>query len=497
MRILRTHELGGTLDTIAEPPLLVGPSRAPVTWFCSEDQERVLFYSGPCSQIIYGSEGAGKSQLLAMLHYVWWLELLGEGREAGQTAPTRARLKHVRLAMFQLFPKSWYRYVKNDMLMTFADGHRVQFVSTKIQSEAQGSPLQGYNFSRGAGDELQDQVEVSDDLEARGRSAAEDEDDLDIELVKEAPEAAEFYKQAYTCTASDKPRFRALVARKLASGDWIKHTLLIANSPFISTKFIERKRRVMTDREFRRRFLAEELPPERMLYFCWSREHNLRPIPPKAKRITSIILRAKTGNPAHQMLGGNDPGVAKACTIFLDAYQLPRVAEHVWFARYEVFTMHRTTEQHVQEVLGVARSRFALQVPRRPERLHVRSHPVGLAEHKPGQDVYRTWKRAGVDARSAQYNKKCTGTGVIKLEDRIEMMNRLLCDARGVRRLFVEADKYGNPMCPRLVEAFEGMERDDELRAERDRKDETDLSDPPSACAYGLWPFEKVSAGGV
>jgi hypothetical protein len=479
LRVLREYELGGVLDT--QEKRLVRRSEDPAIWYASQDQERVLFYKGRKSKIVRGSEGAGKSRLCAMQHYLWWLELLGEGREVGQTAPTKHRLKHVRGAMFELFPTSWFRYVKSDLLMTFADGHAVQFVSAKIVSEAQGSPLQGYNFSRAGGDELQDHaVSVTDDLEARGRTAEQG-----------------FQQQLYTCTASPKSAFRNLKARKLASGDWEEFTLLIADSPFIWPEFLERMKRVMTLREYERRFLAIEHSPERMLYHCWSKE-NLRPIPRGAIKVTSRVVQAKTGDPRHAMLAGHDPGASKAATVWLDAYKLPGVPGWSWWARRELFTLHATTEAHARDVLAITRREFGLNYPRTGQ-LHVRAHPFGQAEEDPSEDLYRIFRRVGLDTRAAQYKKASTrgtggrGTGLIKKNDRFEMMNRLLCDASGLRRFFVDVDDQKQPRCPKLVEAFEQMERDELGQGETEDKDEHDMSDLPAAAGYGLWPWEKES----
>jgi hypothetical protein len=486
MRILRTYELGGILNTVEEPPRITGPSRDPVTWYCSEDQERVLFYDGPSSIVVRGSEGAGKSSLLAMVHYRWWLDLLGEGREVGQTAPTKARLKHVRLAMFQLYPTSWFDYTKNEQLMTFADGHRVQFVSAKIVSESQGSPLQGFTFSRGALDELQDhEPSVTDDLEARGRGAE-----------------GGIYQSIATCTASYKPAFRNLLARKYASGDWIEVLLLIANSPFVDPAFLERMKRVMTDREFRRRFFAENLPPEKLVYFNFSRERNLRKIPKNARHITSHVLRTRTNNPRHGLLAGHDPGRAKAGTVYLDAYEIRGIGEPVWWIRGEILHEHKTTEQAGYEILRGAR-RFHCNVRDDSPIVHVRAHPFGQSETKPGEDVYRILRRCGLDVRAAQQKvtRKAgaglvsTGTGLILREDRVEMVNTLFLDAMGRTRLYVEEITQAQPAAPLLVAALEQLEREDDGSLPDPKKDIAhDLTDLPDGLGYGLWPWEKEMA---
>lgn len=484
LRVLREHLFGGLLDTRANPPRLVAGTRDPATWYCSEDQEAVLLHDDPRipGQVIYGSEGAGKTHVLAMLHYLWWLDMVGEKRELGQSAPTKRRLKHVLRAMGELYPPAWFTYNKHDQVLTFCDGHQVQFLSTKRQSEAQGSPGQGYGWSGCGRDELQDQLDADEDLESRGRNAKID------------PRSGTLhYRQAATCTAKQSSAFVSLVQRKLSSGYWRKRLLLIARSPFIHKSFLDEKRLVMTDREFRRRYGAEDLPPEHMLYFNWLRERNLRPIPSHATPITSLVLRLKTGDPRHALLVGNDPGISKAASIFLQAYELPGVADPVWWARAELVTFHATTETHAHGVLDICRDRFGTNKRASAEQAHVRSHPYGQAKDKPSLDVYRIFGRVGLNIRAAQYTKKGEGTGTIKYEDRIEMVNCLLLDAAGRTRLYVECDARHQPLCPKLVEAFETLERpvDSDTAPDEDKSLEHDKSDPPDALGNGLWAFEK------
>jgi hypothetical protein len=163
----------------------------------------------------------------------------------------------------------------------------------------------------------------------------------------------------------------------------------------------------------------------------------------------------------------------------------------------EVYTVGLSCEAHGLKVLEYARKRWGVNLlPGRADadQMHMRCDPYGKSDKKPDKDVFRILARLGIDIKSAQYNKSGEGTGRIALESRIEMMNRLLCDASERRRLFVDCDERGEPVAPKLVEGFEDSERDELGRAEVDRKDESDLSDCPAGAAYALWPFEKEAA---
>jgi hypothetical protein len=249
----------------------------------------------------------------------------------------------------------------------------------------------------------------------------------------------------------------------------------------------------VTDREFRRRWLAEDLPPESRLYSTWDRNENLRPIPLGAKKITSLVLSKKTGNPRHGLLAGHDPGVLKGGTVYLDAFHVPGWSRPAWWVRGERKHWRQTTEQSALDILSDVRAR-TLNLPRPDSQIvHVRAQPFGQAENKPSQDLYRIFARVGLDVRAAQYRKDGSGTGVIKKDERIELVNWMFESSL----LFIECDDSGRPIAPDLVKALETMERDERGKAEHEDKTENDPSDLPAALGYAVWPFEKESAKGL
>lgn len=489
LRVVEQWHLGGVVDTKLSKPAVVAPSQHWGTrvWYASPDQFAALKHEDQTQlgQLIYGSEGAGKTRLLAMWHYVRWTRAIGERREGGQTAPTTTRLKMVRDELLALFAPNWFTYSSGEDMFTMCDGTRIKLVSTYRQSAAQGSPIQGFNWSWCGRDEAQDQIDVHEDIESRGRAAKV----VDGKIL---------YWQLATATAKDDPHWRTLRDVLINSGQWLKRDLSIFRSPFVTAHFLATKRASMTDREFRRRYgnpetgKVEDLAPELHLYFGWDRKRSLRPIPITARKITSIVLSKKTGNRLHALLAGHDPGSLKGATIYLDAFAVPGRADPVWWVRGERLHKRQTTEASGLEILADAKKR-GCNVRPDGECVHVRAMPVGQSEDKPSEDLYRIFKRVGLDVRAAQYKKDGTGTGVIKKDDRIELVNWLF----EKERLFVECDDLGRPVAPHLVTALESMERDDKGRAEWERKNEDDLSDCPAALGYALWPFEKASASAL
>ncbi len=482
---IRTHRWGGLVDTKATKPVIdrwVGPAR---TWLCSEAQEPLILHpnSVPLGALAVGSEGSGKTTALAMWHHKRWIENLGEFREGGQTAPVLKRLGLVKNEFLKLWAQDWCHYAQRDDFEGFelCDGSRIRFQHTHRQSAAAGSPIQGFNWSWGGRDEMQDQVDVHADIESRGRAAKGGR-----------------YKQFGTATAKDDPEWRNLRDGLEAGGQWAISKLLVGDSPFVAENFLAVKRASgITDREFRRRYLAEDVPPESRLYFNWDRAESLRPIPITARKITSIVLSRKIGH-GYGLLIGHDPGTAKSASIYLDAYELPKIPDPVWWVRGELFTLHETPEAHALKVLAEVRQKFGVSIRPDREQAHVRAQPVGQSEDKPDNDIYKIWRRVGLDTRAAQYRKNDnTGTGHIGREARVNMVNTLLCDALGKRRLYIECDDMRRPVAPKLVEAFETIERDEQGRISRDKNLVRDKSDPADALGYALWPWEKVIASAL
>lgn len=474
---------GGVVDTKLEHPRIVGPSVQPLRWFCSVDQlPIVLHQGGRTGSLVEGGMGAGKTTSGIMWTYFRWLEHLGQFREGAIIAPTNERLDVVFKEMLGgdrgggMFPSSWFKYQSSKHLVTLCDGTRIRGVSTYKQSDAQGSRLQGQNWSWGFADEIQDQVSEFINFMARLRSGREGG----------SPRYA-------SATSKDDPAYRDLKTKLVESGIWSISRFLGPDSPFIHADHWEAMKSLTTPNEYRRIVLAEDVPSESRVYSCFDRKENIRPIPLGARKITSLVLRKKTGDPRHALLVGHDPGTAKAASVWLDAYDVR--GEVHWYVRGELFTLHATVESHAMQAMEITRKRFGCNVRTDAEMAHVRCQPLGAAEDKPDLSVFAIWKRIGFDIRAAQYSKSGQGIGQIKKDSRIGVINTLFCDATGRRRLFIECDDKGIPVAPGLVAALETMERDDRGRAEHEEKDvRHDKSDLPAAMGYALWPLEKELA---
>lgn len=503
VRELRSHLLGGIWDTWDK--CFVGPSESPREWQCSVDQEPLILHpdDAPLYTLIQGSEGAGKTACLAMWLWVRVLEHAGHHREIGGTAPTNDRLGKVEKGIAEHWAPHWYRHGITKHVYRTRCGPVVQLVSAHQRSEAAGSPIQGDNWVACASDEMQDHFDREADITARGRSAPGGR-----------------YKRLCTSTFKDSTEWRDHRDRCERAPDWRVTRMVGLSSPFVWPAHWQRfLSNGITSREYQRRVLAMDVPPESQLYFSWQRiladgsPGNLRPLPLGAVDITDEVLAAyrQPGGGAVSLLIGHDPGKRQHVSVFLKAYRFPEDARRNdprprWFVVDEVTTPDATVHTHAQQVLKRARDAWhvnRLDYRGRPSEgspqllVRIDPHTNGGDEH-PGQDVYATWRSLGMLAKAAAYQPGTTKPQTIKRESRIDMVNTLLCqlapDGPDLRRLFVLSDDTGKAAAPRLVKSFETMERDESGKAENDRKDRNDLSHWPAAVGYALWQLEHARA---
>jgi hypothetical protein len=511
LRIVRTHYAGGIYDRRARR--IVAASQLRSVFYASEAQAAIALHpdTEPLGQLVYGSEGGGKTEALVLWHLFRWLEHLGERREAGQVAPTFARLEVFLETLRARVPADWFSYRSSARVIRMIDGTRIRLKSTHRQSEKSGSQIQGHGWSWAGMDEAQDSTgQPFDDVESRGR---------DARIRKVNGEDVSWFKQLRTATAKDTFEWRGARDKLLGSGLWVKRTLRCLESPFVPRKFWEHKKLAMSPREYQRRVLAEDVGPERQLYHTWLRGEapafagNVRMVPLGAVDVTAQVLRPWGDN--LELLVGHDPGRLYHVCEFLKAYACPMTAAerraradagiplYDWYIVDEVTDEQKTVEEHVLCVLRRARERWGVnQLNWKGQRgdgprMLVRADPYSesaVTDKQPDRSVYTTWRKHDVKIMPAAMQTKDDGQAVvarIPKEGRIDMMCSLFCNAAGGRRLFVACNDHGDLAAPKFVEAVETMERDGAGAAEAQRKDKNDLSHWPASAGYALWVLER------
>lgn len=472
LRIVRTHHFGGLVDTKALKPFICGPSLAPRIWYCSEDQALVLLSSSidQPGTLVYGSEGAGKTSVLAMWHVLRVLSLIGERKEGGQTAPTEARLAMIRTELVRICPSEWFRYQASKDMFTFCDGTRLRLVSTHRKSLASGSPIQGYNWSWCGQDEGQDQIDARDDIESRGRSAY-----------------GGHYYQMMTATAKDDSYWRNTRDKLVRSGLWQRHTMLGPRSPFVHAKFWDEKKRTMDPQQYARRIECQDLGNEFAVYHGWVRERNLIKLSTHQLDLTTAVLQNLTsrfGGGGFTLLAGHDPGQIYNTTTFFK--MMMHNANPTWFVVGELQTKQVDNHAHAQAINAYVQQHFGTY-ERDGTRLAIYCDPHGKGDAMTDyQTVYTAMHKNGLDVFTPSHDR-------ISRKKRVAMMNRLMADSSGYVNLCVALNDQHLPCAPLLVDAFESLEKDPAGRNAEGmtRKDATDKTHAPASAGYAMWPFER------
>lgn len=481
-----SFELGGLWDTFHRR--YVGPSVKPKIWYCAEYVAELIRHADtlPPKILVEAGFGAGKTQgILSSWLCARALEyapLAGhQGIELLGTSPTDRRLEEYVDAVAAKLRPTWYDYNVKSHVFRLHTGVRLRLLGTAKRSAAEGSRVQGFNSAAAGCDEGQDHF--PDELEniyARGRRAPKG-----------------IYKMLATATPKICSKWREARRKMLASGEWHHLRVDARTNVMVWPKFWEDQRTLYTKQQFARCVEGKDVGPERQLYFSWDRDKNLRPIPMLGARDVTRQVLAKYGV-NRTILCGHDPGSRYDVTTCLKAFELPGVANHVWWVVSSVTTERTTTEQHIAVLLAHLRERWGcdrIDAKGKPiedsDRAHVRIDPYGQQNSKPHLTIHQMFRAHGLDARSAAYSGG-RSTGVVHVEAGIELVNRLLCDAAGNVRLCVACDEHGKPVAPELVDAFEMAERDIAERAEAEKKgSDEDRSHWPASVRYALWALER------
>lgn len=506
LAVLNRHFRGARYDTLNRK--WAGPPQSRVVWFVSEEQEGIVLHDTDMPQSVWmqGSMGAGKTTAGCIWVALRVIEHATHGLEgAGITGPTLPRLEPIRTAMFGpkdrsglriggMWPREWATFREGDQVATCCTGLQIDFKSTQIQSAAVGSQLQGQNWGFCLSDELQDYYEENGNIVMRLRNGWNGRP-----------------QRFVTVTPKDDPGYRTFrdsieELSAAASPLWVVQRVLGENSPFLPASHWINAKAGMGVREYQRKVLALDVAAEGVVYNSWDRALNLAELPtasiPRWKDVTSRELSRWGSN--FDILVGYDPGRLFDVSILLKAFQpptpsptrqvpQPRAPYPVWFVIGEVTTERSTTAHHCLALQKTLRDKYGCNMTGDGPQAFVRADPAtttGTDENSPDMSVYTVFRQYGFEIKAAAYSSGIKH-GRVPKEGRIDMVNTLLCNVDGERRLRVACDARRKPAAPKLVEALERMERDGDSRAERDRKDKHDLSHWACALGYALWSVEK------
>lgn len=350
---------------------------------------------------------------------------------------------------------------KTDKRIVLKNNTVIEVLAAKKPSAAQGNPLQGRSWDWAVADESQNiEDEAQTEIDTRGRRAGTSyvvfETATNQTQVPGFKVRIERYK--------NQPKTHKIMS---FSGD---------TNSFVDPSYWERLKSTMTEREYKRLILCEDLPPELLQYPAFSYSHSIRQAPEMYSDMTPKLTKEMFGRPFRWVIG-QDFGVLCNASIVFKAFREPDTGECLWFAVDEITTHRSPASIHARKIL---------------ERYHAGEVVVVADPHHNSKDTdksdYAQFRHEGLTIFPA------VSKGKIDIKHRVNMMNALLEDAKGKRRLYLACDANGKEFCPNLARALSTIEIDELGRLDQMKKDRNDLTHWPCAAGYGLWKWEKIRA---
>jgi hypothetical protein len=371
-----------------------------------------------------------------------------------------------------LVPESWVLdkcdnpKAQTGVFGMLVNGCHFPFMTGMESSKQRGSKIQGKSWHGGSVDETQnvhDRVQM--DIDERGRR-----------------EGRRYFVME-TATNFGGGHFEMRKERyKNSPFHEIVRLNGVRDNVFVEPGYWKRFEGFYSDSDWKRRMLAEDVPPEQVVYSGFTFKETLRPAPrgegrqPSEHDVTRELTGERFGRPYNWVVG-TDWGTLCTVSIWLKAFRSPKHGDIEWWAMHEITSgSHTHAGQHAKKLAEWCH----------PGDFIVVADP-GINTKDVDKSDYELARREGLTVRPAHHEP-------IRIKHRISMLNALLCDASNRRRFFIDCDSKRIPTCPRLVQSFLTQQYDERGNPENVRKDGL-YSDPthwPAATAYGLFPFERI-----
>jgi len=425
-----------------------------------------------------GSPGAGKTMGATTKALLMALE--APNTTGALLGPTGDRRQILWDAFLEICPRGWVQSVKTSKKeILLINNTVVQVLAAKASSSQFGSPLQGRSFDWAVPDESQNFTDESHtEIATRGRRAGKK------------------YRIFETATNAQVPAFRIRLEQFKTSPQCRRINFTGYENPWVEPAWWHTMRGEMSERDFREKILAEDVPPERLVYRRFNYTEHITPvglIPAwmsdierrrwgKLRDVTEEITAARFSGRGARFILAQDFGVLVNATVVLRAFK-NAAGEIIWWATDEITTNNGSTEYHA----------YALKKRYDPDDCVVIADPHFNSKEADKSD-YNIFEELGWFIKPAVFGK-------ISVKHRIAMFNALLEDGsgdsssgvRGQRRFFIDCDSTGRPMCKYLVRSLVSSETDDQGLPEKDRKN--GMQDPshwPSAVQFGLFYWERT-----
>ena len=480
-RVLRRY-----VSQVAKPTeLKCHPGQIQLLTLQGDDAYGRKLDSGEVLRILaLGSPGAGKT--MGAVTRALLMALDRPNSTGGLIGPTGDRRQILWDAFLEVCPPGWVQAIQaSKKQIVLANNTVVQVLAAKSSSSQFGSPLQGRSFDWAVPDESQN-------IDDAGHT----------EIATRGRRAGGSYRIFETATNAQVPSFRIRLEQFKTNRLYRRLNFTGYENPWVEPEYWHKMRGEMSERDFREKILAEDVPPERLVYPRFNYSEHITPvgiIPKwmsdierkrwgKLKDVTEDITAERfTGRRARYILA-QDFGVLVNCTVVLRAFRAQN-GDLIWWACDEITTNNGSTEYHA----------YALKKRYDPDDCVVIADPHFNSKESDKSD-YNIFEELGWFIKPAIFGK-------ISVKHRVAMFNALLEDGsainqqakdgepapRGQRRFFIDCDSTGKERCKYLVRSLVSSETDDQGLPEKDRKN--GMQDPshwPSATQFGLYYWERT-----
>jgi hypothetical protein len=444
------------------------PARGEVTEIpVHPGQLQVVLHPGNKRRVMaFGGPGSGKTRAITI--WIVLQALTYPGKIFGNVGATADRKLRLWEAHGEIVPATWVeRASENDGEIRWCNRSVHDFRAAKEPSAAVGTPIQGVSWWRAVIDETQNVSErAQHDINERGRNAGTEY------MVLESATNVD-YLPAFTRR------------RKEYETSPLKQVLRLdpLENPWVELAYWEQFKLEnggdLSDREFRKRILSEDVPLDRLVYAPFKYAAHLARMPRLREGaqdlhwedITASTFRQWDDRRPRRIGAGLDFGRITTVSEFYKVWRARQSSLVVyWFFDEVTSGSYIGTEGHVRDVAR----RYD------PEETIYFGDPHTNTPDTDRSD-YTIARNAGLFIHKA-------GAPPIRPKHRIAMWNVLLEQGR----ILFDVDVHEKPRCERLIESMLSMEHDDHGNPEAVRKDKFDPTHWPAAAQYGLFPLERA-----
>lgn len=407
-----------------------------------------------------GGQGSGKSQgivTVAVLNALWKPHTVG-----GVTSPTDKMLTVVWdkfLAIVQ--PLGWLRPGTDgirlgDGEMVLVNGSRIQFRSVTKKANDAASPIAGLDWSWAVEDEMSYyNDDACREVDARGRVNPK-------------------YQVFSSATNEPIHHFQMRVQEFEESAQKKVIRFAATDNPWVSLEYWDAMKAQWSEEDYDRYVRCLEVPRKGRVYPQFSYKESKAELP-RTGDVTGAVTAEKYGRHYDYIIGW-DPGVTTTASVILKAFA--DGTERKWFALDEVTTNDASSEWHAADLLKWCQKR-GISI----DRVLVIGDPS--VNKETDRSDYIQLQNAGFTC------KRSNGGTLIERRHRLSMMNALLRDATGKRRLFLAQSPLGPPQAGSLAKSLGGLMYLPNGEVDFRHKSANNLAHWSDAVGYGIFPFEK------